>query len=992
MKTNHCVAADGYRVAWAGLLGAFVAMLVLGLSEHASATTPASLTLSRNTILSGDTVVISGSGLAANSSILLWLDLNGNGQLDPDEPTLSVPFSTDASGAIPPQIWVMNDVPAGALFISAGVCQYAPAAGLCYGTVAVAQAPLTVTMGLSSSQFGSGNKVTVTGYAFPPSSNVNVWYDQNADGALVAGDVSTSPATDAQGAFSTSFVVSGNPGSYFIHAGPSLSPTQTIPVKIGTCNFQDCTINGADTICLIGNSPSDLQFLGVSIADCKQVDSNYTLPTPITALHTPPGGYDLANVGPTFLGAGMLAAVASDLGPPGSGCVQVGAAIATAELPPPAGYGNSVPDKASLLAIACAVPPFSGLGPYVAGASLIGKPTPDADLLTGIELALGGPAAPPLAQTAVAEAAVAGAVACGYVDSFCNGSDITKTILQNPGLQQELIPVPYLQPPIVSPPDPNPCSAVGVNGKCWGDLIGWAQVACKALDPDYQKINGQQVGVCERPDDHGNFPFLAIPGSAGPPDNSAGQFECTSGTVLGLSIGYDGDVSFDLTGPDVLRLVNYHNFENGPGGSEPPNGIDIEIPLAYRPMFTSAITALRPGMHVHVCGRWVADMHMLWNELHPITELEILAPLTVKANDASAVYGAPTPALGASYSGFVNGDTPSSLSGTLSCTTTATSASPVGAYPITCSGQTSSSYDISYVGGTLSITAAPLTVSANNATRNYGSPNPVFTTTPAGLVNGDTLASIGVTPVCTTTATDASPVATYPITCSGPSATTNYAISYQAGTLTISAAPLTITANDATKLLNAPNPALSASYSGLVNGDTPASLTGTLTCSTTAITTSSVGSYPITCSGQSSTNYNITYVPGTLRVMYASGGMCDGAAGHQILPPIDPQGISVWNQGRTVPAKFRVCDVNGVSIGNAGVVSSFLLVEIISGTVTDVDQTVSSTTVDTAFRWDPTAQQWIFNISTAALAAGETYVYSIQLNDGSTINFRFGLR
>ena len=79
-------------------------------------------------------------------------------------------------------------------------------------------------------------------------------------------------------------------------------------------------------------------------------------------------------------------------------------------------------------------------------------------------------------------------------------------------------------------------------------------------------------------------------------------------------------------------------------------------------------------------------------------------------------------------------------------------------------------------------------------------------------------------------------------------------------------------------------------------------------------------------------------------------------------------------------------------MGTAGVVSSFMLVQIIGGTMTAVDETVSSTTPDTAFRWDPSALQWIFNVSTNGLSAGQTYVYSIALNDGSTIAFQYGLR
>jgi len=74
------------------------------------------------------------------------------------------------------------------------------------------------------------------------------------------------------------------------------------------------------------------------------------------------------------------------------------------------------------------------------------------------------------------------------------------------------------------------------------------------------------------------------------------------------------------------------------------------------------------------------------------------------------------------------------------------------------------------------------------------------------------------------------------------------------------------------------------------------------------------------------------------------------------------------------------------------VVSTFFLTQIISGTVTNVDETVDSTSSDTVFRWDAANQQWIFNISTKSLAANNTYVYTITLNDGTTIMFQYGLR
>jgi len=131
----------------------------------------------------------------------------------------------------------------------------------------------------------------------------------------------------------------------------------------------------------------------------------------------------------------------------------------------------------------------------------------------------------------------------------------------------------------------------------------------------------------------------------------------------------------------------------------------------------------------------------------------------------------------------------------------------------------------------------------------------------------------------------------------------------------------------------------------------------------------------------------------TQQVEYQTAGTtCLGATGHQILQPINSDGSSVWKQGRTIPAQFRVCDANGVSIGTTGVVSSFFLTQIISGTVSNVDETVSSNSSDTAFHWDATNQQWVFNISTKSLAAGNTYVYTISLNDGTTLGFQYGLK
>ena len=154
----------------------------------------------------------------------------------------------------------------------------------------------------------------------------------------------------------------------------------------------------------------------------------------------------------------------------------------------------------------------------------------------------------------------------------------------------------------------------------------------------------------------------------------------------------------------------------------------------------------------------------------------------------------------------------------------------------------------------------------------------------------------------------------------------------------VNPAPLTITADDATKILNAPNPAtFTATYSGFVLGEGPSALSGTLSCTTTAVTNSPVGGYPITCSGQTSTNYAITYVAGTLHVIFAPDGVCvkDKEPSHQILQPINADGSSVFNGNGPIDVKFRVCDANGVSQGT-GVSASIRLTNKIQGTLNNI--------------------------------------------------------
>jgi len=89
--------------------------------------------------------------------------------------------------------------------------------------------------------------------------------------------------------------------------------------------------------------------------------------------------------------------------------------------------------------------------------------------------------------------------------------------------------------------------------------------------------------------------------------------------------------------------------------------------------------------------------------------------------------------------------------------------------------------------------------------------------------------------------------------------------------LTVNKATLIVQAANANRVYGAENPAFSATYSGFINGDTQAVLSGSPGLSTAATATSPVGTYPIivTAGTLAATNYSFSFVNGTLTVTKA---------------------------------------------------------------------------------------------------------------------------
>ncbi len=239
-----------------------------------------------------------------------------------------------------------------------------------------------------------------------------------------------------------------------------------------------------------------------------------------------------------------------------------------------------------------------------------------------------------------------------------------------------------------------------------------------------------------------------------------------------------------------------------------------------------------------------------------------------------------------------------------------------GSYPISFSASNGvgSPAMLSY---TLTVSAAPLTITASSAIVPYGTGIPAITPiiSVPGLVNGD-MASVLGTITCSAAVPPGNPVGTYATTCSGASDPT-YAITPVNGTLQITKVPLTITASSATIIYGATVPAITPAFTnnGLVNGDT--AMTLGVTCSTTATSMSVPGSYPSSCTASMGTNYMITLVNGTVTVLGLDVSPLTVNFGNLYLNGIGVQGIILKN---TTPAPIMI---NSITLGGGSANGDF---------------------------------------------------------------------
>lgn len=163
------------------------------------------------------------------------------------------------------------------------------------------------------------------------------------------------------------------------------------------------------------------------------------------------------------------------------------------------------------------------------------------------------------------------------------------------------------------------------------------------------------------------------------------------------------------------------------------------------------------------------------------------------------------------------------------------------------------------------ITPAPLSLTVNNATREYGNPNPEFSSVITGFVEGENAENQNMTVDYTCDADGQSNVGNYRILASVNAP--NYEVTYHYGTLAVTKAPLTLKVKNTSRLYGDENPQFELIYTGLRNNETSPTWTQAIKVATTATKKSHCGVYPITVSGGASQNYQVVeYTNGELTV------------------------------------------------------------------------------------------------------------------------------
>ena len=173
-------------------------------------------------------------------------------------------------------------------------------------------------------------------------------------------------------------------------------------------------------------------------------------------------------------------------------------------------------------------------------------------------------------------------------------------------------------------------------------------------------------------------------------------------------------------------------------------------------------------------------------------------------------------------------------------------------------------------GSSITVNKATLTITADNKSKIYGDAVPALTATYFGFMNGETLATSGITGQLqlSTEVTKASGAGVYDILANGSAlASGNYNLVINNGSFVVRKATIVVTAENKSRFYGTANPEFTASYAGFVNGESLATsgVYGVPAMSTLATETSDIGQYTISTTNGSlgAANYSFSLVNGS---------------------------------------------------------------------------------------------------------------------------------
>ncbi|MEQ8580852.1 MAG: MBG domain-containing protein [Marinoscillum sp.] len=339
--------------------------------------------------------------------------------------------------------------------------------------------------------------------------------------------------------------------------------------------------------------------------------------------------------------------------------------------------------------------------------------------------------------------------------------------------------------------------------------------------------------------------------------------------VATLDLGNNPGWTFTKLDPELV-FTELESVTYGDEGFE----LDASIIEGLQVLFDSEDTdqIAIDGSSVTIEGAGQADVRAYFAGNDYYEAAQITQPLTINKALLTAIpdakskaYGAELPAFTFSYLGLVNEDDGSVVDTPPSGSTDATVTSEVGTYDITLSGGEDNNYVLAYETGVLTVTKAPLTVTADDQSMTYGDLEPTYTYSYAGFVLDETAGVVDEEPSGVIVSETVGDAGIYILSVEKDGSDDNYDLVYEDGQLTVEKAQLTATADAKTRVYGVENPQFTISYSGFLNEDDPADIVEP-TAVTSATELSGVGTYDITLTDGSADNYVLTLEDGLLTV------------------------------------------------------------------------------------------------------------------------------